>query len=62
MIKTLNVQNKKNILKAVREKDLVSHKCRLIRIISNFPMETLKATRVWMSVVQTLRDYRCQVT
>ena len=44
-----NNQNTKSteqrILKAAREKDQVTYKCRPIRITSNFSTETLKARR-----------------
>jgi hypothetical protein len=61
MIKTLNVQNRVRILKAARGKDRVTHKGRPIRITPDFLMVTLKARRVWRDVLQTPKDYRCQL-
>jgi hypothetical protein len=43
--KTLNIQNKERILKAVREKGRVSHKRRPIKVTPDFSFDTLKATR-----------------
>jgi hypothetical protein len=45
MIKTLNVQNKKGILKAVREKSQVTYNGRPIKITPDFSTETVKARR-----------------
>ena len=45
IIKTLNIQYKEKILKAVREKGKVIYKGRPIRITPDFSMETLKARR-----------------
>ena len=45
IIKIQNAQNKKGILKVVREKGQVTYKGRSIRITSDFSTETLKPRR-----------------
>ena len=60
IVKTPNLQNKERILKAVREKVHVTYKGRLIRIIPNFAIETMKARRSWTDVIQTLREHKYQ--
>jgi hypothetical protein len=60
IIKTPNTQNKERILKAVREKGQVTYKGRIIRITPNFSPETMKATRSWAGVIQTLKEHKCQ--
>ena len=62
IIKTLNIQSKERILRATKEKGQVTYKGRLIRITSDFSLETMKARRQWSSVMQTLKDHRCQHT
>ena len=52
IIKTLSVQNKERILKAVSEKGQVTYKCRPIRITPDFPTDTLRARRSWIDVLQ----------
>ena len=44
-MKTLNIQNKERILKAIGEKNQVTYKGRTIRITLDFSMDTLKARR-----------------
>jgi hypothetical protein len=60
IIKTPNSQNSESIFKAVREKDQVPYKSRPIRITPDLLQETIKATRSWTDVLQTLRDQKCQ--
>ena len=60
IIKTLNAQNKKRILKAARGKGQVTCKDRPIRITPDFSTQTVKARRSWTNVLQTPRDHRCQ--
>ena len=58
IIKTLNIQNKKRILRTTKEKGQVTHKSRLIRITTNSTMETMKARRSWSDMLEILRDHR----
>ena len=59
IIKTLYVQNKERILKAVRKKGQVTYKGRPIRLAPEFSTETMKARRAWSKVMQTLREHKC---
>lgn len=59
IIKALNIKSKKRLLESVRGKDHVAYKDRLIRITPDFPKESLKHRRA-STVVQTVRDQRCQ--
>jgi hypothetical protein len=60
IIRTTNALNKDKILKAVREKGQVTYKGRPIRITPDFSPETMKDTRSWTDVIQTLREHKCQ--
>jgi hypothetical protein len=60
IIKTPNAQNTQRTLKAVREKGQVTYKGRLIIITPDFSLETMKAKRSWVDVIQTLRENKCQ--
>jgi hypothetical protein len=60
IIKTLNAQNKKRILKAIMEKGQVTYKGRPIKITPDFSTETMKARRAWSEVMQALREHKCQ--
>jgi hypothetical protein len=60
IVKTPNPQNKEIILKAVREKDQVTNKCRHIRIRPDFSPEAIKTRRSWVDVIQILREDKCQ--
>ena len=59
IIRTTNALNKDRILKAVREKGQVTYKGRPIRITPDFSPETMKASRSWTDVIQTLREHKC---
>ena len=61
IMKTLNVQNKERILKAVRRKGQVTYKGRIIRITPDFSTETLKTRRSQTDLIQTLRKYKSQL-
>jgi hypothetical protein len=43
------------------EKGQVTYKGRPIRITPDFSPETMKARRSWSDVIQTLREYKCQL-
>jgi hypothetical protein len=60
IIKTPNAQNKKRILKAVREKGQVTYKGRPIRITSDFLPESMKSRRSWEEIIYSIREYKCQ--
>jgi hypothetical protein len=56
IIRKTSALNKDRILKALREKGLVTYKVRLIRITLDFSPETMKARRSCRDVMQTLRE------
>jgi hypothetical protein len=39
----------------------VTYKCRPIRITLDFSPETIKARRSWASVIQNLKEHKCQL-
>jgi hypothetical protein len=59
IIKSPNTLHKQRILKAVREKGLVTYKGRPIIITPDFSPETMKARRSWEDVIQTLKEHKC---
>ena len=48
-------QDKERILKAAREKQEVTYKGGLIRLATDFSMETLQARREWQKIFQVMR-------
>ena len=60
IIKTQNIQIKERILRAAKEKGQVTYKGKPIRITPDFSMETMKARRSWIDVLQKLRDQGCK--
>ena len=60
IIKTQNIQIKERILRAAKEKGQVTYKGKPIRLTPDFSMETMKARRSWIEVLQKLRDHRCK--
>ena len=60
IIRTTHALNKDRILQAIRGKDQVTYEGRPIRITRDFSPETLKATRSWTDIIQTLREQKCQ--
>ena len=60
IIKTQNIQNKEQILRAAKEKGQVTYKGKPIRITPDFSLETMKARRSWIDVLQKLKDQGCK--
>jgi hypothetical protein len=58
VIKGPNTLIKERILKAVREKGQVTYTDRHIRITPDFLPETMKTSRSWADVIQTLREHK----
>jgi hypothetical protein len=56
IIKTTNTENRKRILKVVREKTSITYKGKPIKIAADFSTETLKARRAWSEVFQVLNE------
>ena len=60
IIKTQNIQIKERILRAAKEKGQVTYKGKPIRLTPDFSMETMKARRSWIEVLQKLRVHGCK--
>ena len=60
IIKTQNIQIKERILRAAKEKGQVTYKGKPIRLTPDFSMETMKARRSWIEVLQKLRNHGCK--
>ena len=56
IIKMPNVKDKKRILKAAREKKLVTYKGVPVRLLANFSKETLQATRDWQEIFKDMKS------
>ena len=56
MIKMPNFKDKERILKAAREKELVTHKRATIRLSANFSTETLQVRREWHKIFQLVKS------
>ena len=54
------MQIKERILRAAKEKGQVTYKGKPIRLTPDFSMETMKARRSWIEVLQKLRDHGCK--
>ena len=60
IIKTQSIQIKERILRAAKEKGQVTYKGKPIRLTPDFSMETTKARRSWIEVLQKIRDHGCK--
>jgi hypothetical protein len=56
IIKKTSTEYRERILKAVREKKQITYKGKLIKITTDFSMETLKARKAWGEVFQALNE------
>ena len=56
MIKMPKVKDKERILKAAREKKLVTYKGVLIRLSADFSKETLEARRDWKEISKVMKS------
>ena len=59
-IQSTTIESKERILRAAKEEGQVTFKGKPIRITPDFSLETMKVRRSWSSIMQTLRDHRCQ--
>ena len=59
-IKTQYIQIKERIFRAAKEKSQVTYKGKPIKLTPDFTMETMKAKRSWIEVLQKLRDHGCK--
>ena len=55
IMKMPNFKDKERILKAAREKELVTYKGALIRLAADFSTETLQARREWQEIFQVMK-------
>ena len=56
----INQVNKEQILKAVREKQQITHKGIPIRITANLSIETLQARREWQDIFKVMKENNLQ--
>ena len=55
---TSSAQNKERIFNALREKSQVTYEGRPIRITPDFSPDKLKARRLWVDIIQILREHK----
>ena len=56
IIKTPKVKDKERILKAVREKQLVTYRGISIKLSADFSKETLQARRDWQEIFKVMKS------
>jgi hypothetical protein len=56
IIKRTSTENRKRILKAIREKKQITYKVKSIKIKADFSMDTLKARKAWSEVFWALNE------
>ena len=56
IIKMAKFKGKERILKAAREKQLVTHKGAPIRLAADFSTETLQTRRKWQEIFQVMKN------
>ena len=56
LIKLTEIKNKERILKAVREKQQVTHKGKSIRLTADLSAETRQARREWQDMFKVLKE------
>ena len=54
------IKDKERILKASREKQLVTYKGTLIKLVDNFSAETLQARREWHYIFKVMKGKNLQ--
>ena len=62
IIKMLKVKDKERILKAAREKKLVTYRGVLIKLTADFLKETLQARRDWQEIFKVMKSRDLQPT
>ena len=60
LIKLTKIKHKKQILKAVREKQQITHKRIPIRITADLSVETLQARREWQDILKVIKEKSLQ--
>ena len=61
LIKLMKIQHKEQILKAVREKQQVTHKRNPIRITVDLSIKTLQARREWQDIFKVMKEKNLQL-
>ena len=56
LIKLMKINYKQQILKAGREKQLITHKGIPIRITDDLSIETLQASREWQDILKVMKE------
>ena len=56
----MKIKHKEQILKAVREKQQISHKGIPIRITADLSIETLQARREWQDILKVMKEKNLQ--
>ena len=60
LFKLMKIKHKKQILKAAREKQQITHKGIPIRIRADLSMETLQAKREWQDILRVMKENNLQ--
>ena len=60
LIKLTKIKHKKQILKAARGKQQITHKELPIRITADLSVETLQAMRVWQDILKVMKENKLQ--
>ena len=60
LIKLMKINHKEQILKAVREKQQITHKGIPIRITADLSIETLQARREWQEILKVMKEENLQ--
>ena len=60
LIKLMKIKHKKQILKAAREKQQITHKGIPIRITTDLSTETLQARREWQDILEVMKEKNLQ--
>ena len=60
LIKLTEIKNKERILKAVREKQQVTHKGKAIQLTAHLSAETLQARKEWQDIFKVLKGKNLQ--
>ena len=56
LIKVTKIKYKKQILKAAREKQQITHKGIPVRITADISIETLQARREWQDILKVMKE------
>ena len=56
LIKLIKIKHKEQIIKAVREKQQITHKMIPIRVTADLSIETLQARREWQDILEVMKE------